>query len=357
MRASTLFALTIALLLALGVAVAAKYSGFFDSAPPPVAKQSPTIQILVAGQNLFEGMTISGNEVRVRDLREGEYAHYQANRDKYLPPILTAANYRILARNVLADQPLLKDDFQEFKMPAALHARLRPFMRAVSVSILKDRASGGMLQVGERVDVLLTTQINPNNNPGVAPIVETAVIARDVRIIAKRNSLWTMMAPLPENQPIQFTLEANPYRATLIEFARLRGELTLVATAAPKLREVEAVAKGGRPVFSDPENREYKDEDQRVDAVLANDLTVGDLDLERIFNLKPLPPAPQPYRVERYSDISPLRTAVFASNGNGPSGGVAPAVSIRSSAAGNGYRFSMPGVQVASAASPPPGGG
>ncbi len=352
MRASTLFAITVAILLALGVAVAAKYSGFFDSTPP-VTKKAPVYQILVANQNLFEGITISGNEVRVREVREGEeMQQYLASKDKYLPPVPTVANYRVLARNVLADEPLRKEDFKEFKLATPLHLRLRPFMRAVNVTLPKERAAGGMIQVGEHVDVLLTTQISCPEGTCVNPSVETAVIARDLRVIAKRNSLWTVLAPLPEDQPLQFTLEANPYRAALIEFARLKGDLTLAPTPIAQPRDVfPEPKKGGRPTFSDPDNREYKDEDQRVDAILASDLTVGDTDLERIFGLKPLPPKVPPLRVERYSDVRPVGAAVFSggsrvANGNAAEGS---GTTVRTAAAAEvgatfGYSFGPPGL-------------
>ncbi|MCI0460761.1 MAG: Flp pilus assembly protein CpaB [Gemmataceae bacterium] len=344
MRASTLFAITVAILLALGVAVAARYSGFFDSQPPPV-KKTPVYQILVANQNLFEGITISGADVRVRDVRDEEMRQYLDNKDRYLPPVPMVANYRVLARNVLADEPLRKEDFKELKLATPLHLRLGPFMRAVSVSVPKERAAGGMIQTGEHVDVMLTTQITCPEGTCYHPAVETAVIARNLRVIAKRNSLWTVLAPLPEDGLLQFTLEANPYRAALIEFARLKGDITLVPTPSAQVRDPAVIKGGGRPTFSDPENREYKDEDLRVDAILGSDLTVGDPDLERIFNLKPLPPKVPPLRVERFSDVKAVAPAVFSSGG-GPLNG--SGTTIRTAAAlasngGGGYLFGPPG--------------
>ncbi len=45
MRASTLFALTAAVLIGLGVAVAAKLGGYFNKQAPEVAKKAPDINV------------------------------------------------------------------------------------------------------------------------------------------------------------------------------------------------------------------------------------------------------------------------------------------------------------------------
>src|SRR5262245_3572138 len=105
MRASTLFGITIAGLLGLGVVVGAKYAGFFEPRGTPVA-QEPPIKVLVARQNLFEGTTTTPAEVMVRDLRPEEKADYERNRNKYLPALPAAAHMRVLARSVGADRPL-----------------------------------------------------------------------------------------------------------------------------------------------------------------------------------------------------------------------------------------------------------
>ena len=73
MRASTLFALTIAVLIGLGVAIAARMSGYFNTTKTvetPAKKQE--VQVLVAARNLFAGDLIDSGTVRVRALRPEE---------------------------------------------------------------------------------------------------------------------------------------------------------------------------------------------------------------------------------------------------------------------------------------------
>src|SRR5262249_19335182 len=119
MKASTLFAMTIAVLLALGVAVGAKQLGLFDRGVKLESKSEPP-KILVAKSNLFEGITITPAMVEVRPVRtEQELAHYRSNADKSLPANELAASNRIPLRNIEAGKPILKDDLQDLAIPEA----------------------------------------------------------------------------------------------------------------------------------------------------------------------------------------------------------------------------------------------
>lgn len=295
MRASTLFALSAAILLGLGAVVFAKYSGWFDKTPVAETKKGP-YKILVARGNLFEGTAVTADDVIVRNVREDELPEYMKNQSKLLPPVALAAHLRVLARSVRADQPLTLDDFADLALPKSMTGRLDPNMRAVNVTLAPDQAGGGLLQTDERVDVYLTADIC-SDPKCTSKVTRTAQIARGARIIVKRNNLWRVMAPV-ETKSATYTLETNPYRAALIEYAKAKGTLTLVP--APSAREVKGGKKGG---FSDPTSEEYRDEDTRVTSILAGEITVGDEDLYRIFHVRLAPPGPPPLTVERIRGI------------------------------------------------------
>ncbi len=99
----------------------------------------------------------------------------------------------------------------------------------------------------------------------------------------KRNNLWTQLQNDPDDKPMNFTLQANPYRAALIEYAQTHGQLSLQPAPAP----VKTLG-----TFSDPTSSEYATEDQRVEKMRQGTLPIGDKDLARIFNLGPPPPKP-----------------------------------------------------------------
>lgn len=318
MKASTLFAITIAVLLALGVAVGAKLMGFFERGPK-VEKSGEPPRILVAKQNLFEGITITSDMVTVRPIRtEEELQQYQNNRSKFLPATITAAAQRIPIRHIEADQPILKDDLQDLAFPEPLSGRLRAGMRAVNLSLPKERAAGGLIVRGDTVDVLMTSKICAGNDCNDA-ITQSALIARGLRVIAKRDILWTVLQAIPENKPISFTLEANPYRAALIEFAQTKGALSLLPSPTVKGTTAgEAATQGGGGAsFARFDSPEYREEDQRVDGILKGELTVSEVDLERIFKLKPLPRTrtEPPHFVQHISGITPKGTTAFSADG------------------------------------------
>jgi pilus assembly protein CpaB len=311
MKGSSLFALSIAILLGLGVVGVAKYTGLFSQkgAPPPAA-QDP-IKVLVASGNLFEGYTLTTKEVRVRNLRQDEYAHYQANREQYLPPLPEAAHLRVLMRNLEADQPILREYLLDQGIPDALHRRLEPGMRSVNLTLTPDKAGGGLIQLGERVDVYLTANVAWGGDWSTGA-TRTACLARNLKVIVKRNNLWTALAPVNENQPVHFTLQANPYRAALLEFAKGKGELTMVPTSATQERVTGIRPAGGiLPASqSDLDSKEYRDEDNRIASFNRGELVIGEVDLQRIFNLTPPVKVP-PLRVERYSGVNLIGTTVF----------------------------------------------
>jgi Flp pilus assembly protein CpaB len=321
MRASTLFALTVAVLIGLGVAIAAKLGGYFSTPPPvePPAKR-PDIMILAAAHNLFAGDLIDVSGVRVRALKPEEFAHYDKNRDQYLPALQSAAALRITRRNIYADEPILKECLQEMARPEALHSRLLPQMRAVNLSLTKEHSAGGLIQVGDWVDVFLTSKID---NAQEATTTRTACIIPKVRVIAKRNSLWPIFAPLPDDKPVNFTLEVNPYRAALLEFSRAKGLLTMAPLPLEEKHNLETrrgkmleSATGIRPVhFLKAGTPDANAEDERVAGFARGELVVSEFDLIRIFGLTTPPPPTAPISVERIGGIYRYEPAVFTADG------------------------------------------
>lgn len=313
MKASTLFALAVAGVLAIGTAIVAKQLGFFSTQPRVQTNNEP-IKVLVASSNLFEGNVLNTKMVKVRNLRPDELAHYQSNKEKYLPAIVEAASLRVPNRNIAADSPILVTDLQDLAFAEGLTSRLGKDMRAVNVDVPRLRAAGGMIKTGDRVDILLTTSICADDSCK-KPITQTAYIAHGLRIIAKRNIVWNVLAPIPDDKLLSFTLEANPYRAALIELAMTKGALTLMPTPS------SASTGSGKIAFAVLDSTEYRDEDQRVSGMMKGEYVVGDADLERIFKLRPIVRAeatapPPPIKIQHISGTRAVGESLFdRSNG------------------------------------------
>ena len=153
----------------------------------------------------------------------------------HLPAVASAVALRVVKKHVLADQPILKSTLQEMALADPIHERLGPQMRAVNVAVGKDQSAGGLIQPGDYVDVLLTSSIEW----GDRKTTQTVSLARNVRVIVKRNMLWKVLTTLPDDKSVNFTLEDNITRAGLevkvnrkyYKLERVQGAKTKVAGA------------------------------------------------------------------------------------------------------------------------------
>jgi Flp pilus assembly protein CpaB len=246
------------------------------------------MMVLVAKTSVYEGMTATPSEVIVREATAAERAELKANPTKYLPPTVEAATLRVAARHIFVGELLQKEHFLDPAIPDSPTKRLEPGMRSVNVVLPKERAAGGLIRVGEYVDVFFTTAICADAKCANYRTA-TAPLALGLKVVIKRDSLWNIMRADPENKPVSFTLQANAYRAALIEMAKTKGLLTLVpAGSSAKERMSPASARI---------------EDARAAAFLAGEAIVSDEDLQRIFNLQPVQTPEPPLATEHYNGL------------------------------------------------------
>src|SRR5471030_563573 len=79
-------------------------------------------RILVLRLKLPGGAEVKAADTAVRALTDSEMERFVGQKHKYMPPIPDAANLRVLAHSVEADEPLLKENFE----PAGLK-KIIPF--------------------------------------------------------------------------------------------------------------------------------------------------------------------------------------------------------------------------------------
>lgn len=111
----------------------------------------------------------------------------------------------------------------------ALPVRLTPGMRAVSIPIDQVKGVSGLVQPGDRVDVIAI----PPKNGDVPP--KAVTILRGIRVLAVGNQLENPSAtPSPQEQgATTVTLEVNPKQANLLAWADADSNLRL-ALRSPK---------------------------------------------------------------------------------------------------------------------------
>lgn len=106
---------------------------------------------------------------------------------------------------------------------AALPVRLRPGMRAVSIEIDRVKGVSGLLQPGDRVDVIAVPPRTGSQPPPAATIL------RGVRVLAIGSTLeYSSATPSPaEANSNTITLEVTPSQADLLTMADINTTLRL----------------------------------------------------------------------------------------------------------------------------------
>jgi pilus assembly protein CpaB len=104
-----------------------------------------------------------------------------------------------------------------------LPVRLQPGFRAVSIAIDRVKGVSGLIQPGDRVDVIA---IPARQNDAPPP---AATILRGIRVLAIGTSLeYAQASPSPDQQNSQtVTLEVNPHQADLLAMADQNTTLRL----------------------------------------------------------------------------------------------------------------------------------
>ena len=105
----------------------------------------------------------------------------------------------------------------------ALPVRLTPGMRAVSIETDKVKGVSGLLQPGDRVDVIAVPQKNTSEPPPASTIL------RGVRVLAMGDTLeYSSATPSPnESNSTTITLEVTPTQADLLAMADINTTLRL----------------------------------------------------------------------------------------------------------------------------------
>jgi len=129
----------------------------------------------------------------------------------------------------------------------ALPVRLQPGMRAVSIPVDRVKDVSGLIQPGDRVDVIA---MPPGHSNGPPP--KAVTIFRAIRVLAVGNALENPSAtPSPEEQgAATITLEVTPSQADLLAWADANSTLRLALRSpreAPHAEPVEMLTLNNIP--------------------------------------------------------------------------------------------------------------
>lgn len=103
-----------------------------------------------------------------------------------------------------------------------------PEMRAISIEISAESASGGFILPNDRVDVILTYDQSADPDRGIVARTIATTIVKNVRVLAiDQNFKVNEAEPETARLGSTATLEVSPKEAELLALAQERGEVTL----------------------------------------------------------------------------------------------------------------------------------
>lgn len=129
---------------------------------------------------------------------------------------------------VLAGDPILAGSFVRPGDRGFLAAVLDPNMRAVSVPVDEASSNAGLIQPGDRVDLILTQNLNQGGDFSTGRHVSETVL-NDVRVIAMGRNLESAIPDQGDGQrqARTATLEVNPQGAEKVALVTELGKLSL----------------------------------------------------------------------------------------------------------------------------------
>lgn len=245
MKLRDIIGLSIALLLAIGVAFLTRVFLTEEKQPKPgepTEQQVQLTKILVAGNPLSEGVVIKAGDLTWQNwpvaalnpayIKEGTVA---------IESLLGA----IVRYPLDQGEPVNVADLVKPGDKGILAAMVAPGKRALSIEVKPSTVSSGLILPGDYVDVVFS-----KTTSGAAGVgAESRTIVKNVKVLAMDVEMASMKSA-PGAPPKVATLEVTPTEAELIEASAREGTLSLSLQGLDKTK--------GAPVAEEASSKEGK---------------------------------------------------------------------------------------------------
>jgi pilus assembly protein CpaB len=231
-----LFLVGLLLLSALGLGLV----GYDVTRPPanatiaavPEASLPPlTIDLLVAARGLPAGTLIKEEDFTQRAVPSAAVPEGALTNS---PDVRAGLRGALLRRYLDSGSNLMASDLLHPRDRGFLAAVLTPGARAISIGVDAITGNGGLIWPGDRVDVILTQELNEKNAPLGRRIVGETVLS-DVRVVAVDQSISQGAIATGDNATGRVartvTLEVTPQQAERAVVAEHLGKVTLAIRA------------------------------------------------------------------------------------------------------------------------------
>lgn len=229
------------LIILIGAAVAAIAAAFLVRG---VSQPQTVVQTVTDLQTVIETQEVSETHVLVakRDLVVGDLlspadfywapwpeqnivAGYRTEEDN--PQAIDELSGSVVRIAIYEDEPILPQKLVMKGETGFMAALLKPGMRAISVEISTESASGGFILPDDRVDVILTYEMQMQTAESIVERPVTETILRNARVLAIDQVFAQGESESASQIGNTATLEVEPAEAELIAHAQRLGTISL----------------------------------------------------------------------------------------------------------------------------------
>lgn len=195
------------------------------------------VEVLTVTRDFAVGETIKAEDLKwspwpQANVVEGYYVHttVPASIETLTGAIVKAALYK--GEPVLPQKVVIKGE------QGLLASMMSPEMRAISVEISAESASGGFILPNDRVDLIVTYDQKGEPDRGIRERTVATTIVSNVRVLAIDQNFQTTAEGETARLGSTATLEVTPAEAELVAMSMRMGELSLA------LRPLETSVSG-----------------------------------------------------------------------------------------------------------------
>lgn len=232
------------LLLAAGAAAGAAAVARKAAETPPALHrplEAPKAHVLVAGRAIMAGETVAERDIVWQPWpADATPSGAIVRRTGEAAPRFEAARARY---PLLEGEPLAEEKLVRSGGGSLMAASMTPGMRAAAIPLREEIAAGGLIQPGDRVDILWT----PQSAEAGGRLRRSRMLLRGAKVLAVGAST---QAKGRAGEARTATLELTPEQASLIASARAGGELSLALIPAS---ETPGPPQMAETVFEDAE--------------------------------------------------------------------------------------------------------
>jgi pilus assembly protein CpaB len=220
--------------------------------------QAPAKQILVAKAAIPVGKFVVADDLKWQAWPDGSptgaFIDQKANAEGLEKMVGAVARFDLVEGEPITATKLVHPGDSSF-----MAAMLTPGMRAIAIEIAPETAAGGFIQPNDRVDVIVTREVEATEGANTVQNYRSDLILANVRVLAI-DGVYAPPAAAGQAAPLigsRATLELGERDTTLINAAMRAGDLSLTLRSIADLQAPQGATPTGR-VYRDGVSQGYE---------------------------------------------------------------------------------------------------